>query len=280
MKTRSFARSLFALALVLSLGVAALGDVIRMKDGQVIRGEIVAFRDQQFTVLVGRGERGRRSRMTIYMEDVESIEFDGASAADAGSNTGGTGGAQEEEVANRPEPVRPQPTPTPRASDPRPSSGTTNGGGTTPPSTRPSSGASQPAAGTDSAFFPVRVRVRADSTANGWTDSGLMVRRGQRLRVSATGRVSLGQGRFSTPTGLPRVMDTEKLMRSEPTGGLIAVVGDDNDEFIFIGANREFYAPRDGRLFLGVNEGNLSDNTGTFDALIEVEPVTGGGGGN
>lgn len=271
MKTRSFARSLVAVALVLALGVAALGDVIRLKDGQVIRGEIVAFRDQQFTVLVGRGERGRRSRMTIYMEDVESIEFEGAAATD----TGATPGVQDEEVASRPEPVRPQPTPTPRPVDPRPTGSQT--GGTSIPSTRPSAGTSTPAAGTDSAFIPVRVRVRADSTANGWTDSGLMVRRGQRLRVTASGRVSLGQGRFSTPTGLPRVMDTEKLMRSEPTGGLIAVVGDDNDEFIFIGANREFFAPRDGRLFLGVNEGNLADNTGTFDALIELEPASGGG---
>ncbi|MDQ3806455.1 MAG: hypothetical protein M3416_21815, partial [Acidobacteriota bacterium] len=135
---------------------------------------------------------------------------------------------------------------------------------------------SAPAAG-GSPFFPVRVRVRADNAANGWTDSGLMVRKGQRLRISATGRISLGQGRFSTPTGLPRVMDTEKLMRDEPTGALIAVVGDDNDEFIFVGSGREFHATRDGRLFLGVNEGRLDDNTGTYDALIEVEPVTSGG---
>ena len=118
--------------------------------------------------------------------------------------------------------------------------------------------------------------MRADSTSNGWTDSGLMVRRGQRLRITSSGRVSLGQGRFSTPTGLPRVLDNEKLMRNEPTGALIAVIGDDNDEFIFVGANREFIAPRDGRLFLGVNEGNLGDNTGTYDTLIEAEPVTGG----
>ncbi len=65
-------------------------------------------------------------------------------------------------------------------------------------------------------------------------------------------------------------------MRNEPTGALIAVVGDDNDEFLFIGASREFRAPRDGRLFFGVNEGKLDDNTGTYDALIEVEPVSGG----
>ena len=147
-----------------------------------------------------------------------------------------------------------------------------NGGGSTADTTQ------TPARGAGSPFFPVRVRVRADNTANGWTDSGLMVRKGQRLRISATGRVSLGEGRFSTPTGLPRVVDTEKLMRNEPTGTLIAVIGDDNDEFIPIGANREFYAPRDGRLFLGVNEGKLDDNTGSYDALIEVEPVTSSGG--
>ncbi|MET0624300.1 MAG: caspase family protein [Pyrinomonadaceae bacterium] len=124
-----------------------------------------------------------------------------------------------------------------------------------------------------SSFFPVRVRVRADNANNGWTDTGLRVLKGQRLRFTATGRVSLGWGRFSTPTGLPRVADINKLMRSEPTGLLIAVIGDNNDEFIAVGGSREFYAPRDGRLFLGVNEGTLDDNTGTYDVLVEVEPV-------
>lgn len=122
-------------------------------------------------------------------------------------------------------------------------------------------------------FSPVRVRVRADDTTYGWTDSGLIVRMGQRLRVTATGRVSLGDGRFSTPSGVPLIVDAKKLMRNEPTGALIAVIGDDNDDFIAIGVNREFYAPRNGRLFLGVNEGDLSNNTGTYDVLIEVEPL-------
>ena len=84
MKTRKLARSLVAVALVVSLGVVALGDVIRLKDGQVIRGQIVAFRDQQFTVLIGSARGGnRRSRMTLNMEDVESIEFDNADGGDA-----------------------------------------------------------------------------------------------------------------------------------------------------------------------------------------------------
>src|SRR5215208_721766 len=76
---------LFAVpTLVFALGATALADTIRMKDGQVIRGQIVAFRDQQFTVLIGSARGGnRRSRMTLNMEDVESIEFDNADGADA-----------------------------------------------------------------------------------------------------------------------------------------------------------------------------------------------------
>ena len=124
-------------------------------------------------------------------------------------------------------------------------------------------------------FFPIRLRVRADNASNGWNDSGLMVRAGQRLRITATGRVSLGGGQMSTPTGLPRLADRDKLMRNEPTGALIAVIGDDNDDFIFVGSSREFTAQRDGRLFLGVNEGNLGDNSGTYDVTVEAEAITG-----
>ena len=65
--------------------------------------------------------------------------------------------------------------------------------------------------------------------------------------------------------------DSDKLMRNQPTGGLIAVIGDDNDDFIFVGRSRDFVAQRDGVLFLGVNEGNLSDNSGLFEIVIEAE---------
>jgi hypothetical protein len=290
MKIRNFARPLAALALAALVSVGTFADTIHMKDGQVIRGQIVSFRDQQFTVLIGSGSRGRRSRVTVYMEDVDFIEFDSAGNADTASNAGDYNSSAPAETS------RTQ-TPAPRQSEPQSDSRQTarppvlNNGDTGSPATSnsgrnaggtvnsPTTNTTQTTANGagNSPFFPVRVRVYADNRANGWTDSGLMVRKGQRLRITATGRVSLGNGNFSTPTGLPRLVDTEKLMRNEPTGELIAVVGDDNDEFIPIGAAREFYAPRDGRLFLGVNEGNLADNTGSYDALIEVEPVTSGG---
>src|SRR6267143_814258 len=73
-----FLRSLTIVALALSLTLPALADTVRLKDGSVIRGQIVGFKNEQFTILVGSGARGRKSRMTIYMEDVDSIEFDNA----------------------------------------------------------------------------------------------------------------------------------------------------------------------------------------------------------
>lgn len=256
MKNKKFA-PLFAAALIACLCVVSIADTIRLKDGSVIRGQVIGFRDQQFTVLIGSGTRGRRSRITVYMEDVDSIEFDSA-----GVNTSANIGSDDAVSDNTASNTRPAPTET----RPAPVNTTTNRT-SSPAPTQPSS--------TTPTFFQINTRVRADNTNNGWTSTGLMVRRGQRLRITASGRVSLGGGRFSTPTGLPRVSDNDKLMRNEPTGALIGVIGDDNDDFIFIGGRREFVAQRDGMLFLGVNEGDLKDNTGTYDVVIEAEAVSG-----
>lgn len=244
-----------ALVLVIALGIPALADTIRLKDGSVIRGEVVGFKDQQFTVLIGAGSKGRRSRTMIYVEDVESIEFDSST----GAEVSGTEGPSQPAVGN--EPVsQPTTSGTPPAETPSVDERTSNTA--VPPTSSPT-------------FFTIKVSVRADNTNNGWTNSGLVVRKGQRLRITGSGRVSLGNGRFSTPAGLPAVADNEKLMRTEPTGALIAVIGDDNDDFILVGTRRDFVAQRDGVLFLGVNEGRLTDNTGTFDVVIEAEAGAG-----
>jgi hypothetical protein len=36
----------------------ALADTIRLRDGSVVRGQIIGYRDQQFTVLIGAGRAG------------------------------------------------------------------------------------------------------------------------------------------------------------------------------------------------------------------------------
>jgi len=245
-------RLLLSVLLLLSLVTPLLADTIRLKDGSVIRGQVIGFKDQQFTILIGGNAKGRRGQTTIYVEDVESIEFDSSgapSATDDGSMARNNPPVNNPPLSNR-RTTEPESTP----SEPRIDS---------------SSGGNSPAA--SPTFFTIKVAVRADSSNNGWTNSGLVVRKGQRLRITASGRVSLGRGRFSTPGGVSNLNDNDKLMRNEQTGALIAVIGDDNDEFIVIGPRREFVAQRDGVLFLGVNEGDLTDNTGSYDIVIEAE---------
>jgi hypothetical protein len=106
-----------------------------------------------------------------------------------------------------------------------------------------------------------------------WTSTGLIVKRGDRIRVNASGAVTIDPvtGRTSGPEGTSDLTDAKKLMADQPTGGLIGVIGADNDDFIFIGKTSDFTATRDGLLFLSVNEGNLADNIGSFKAIIEVQ---------
>src|SRR5438045_2281942 len=254
-----FLRPLMIILLALGVSLPALADTIRLKDGSVIRGQIVSFKNEQFTILVGSGARGRKSRITVYMEDVDSIEFD---------STGNTSGPAEDN--NNTQPTYQPPYQQPTNNQPpyqQPTNQTSNQPGYQPPSTN---NPTQPSTN-NPAFFQINVKVRADNASNGWTNSGLVVRRGQRLRISASGRVSLGTNRYATPDGLPNIPDRDKLMRNQPTGGLIAVIVDDNDDLLFVGRGRDFVAQRDGVLFLGVNEGNLSDNSGNFDVVIEAE---------
>jgi len=237
-------RLLLSVLLLVSLATPLLADTIRLKDGSVIRGQVIGFKDQQFTILIGGNARGRRGQTTVYVEDVESIEFD---SIPGGGTATEDGSARSNPPVSRPSPPINQPDSDSRSNDTIPASSSTP------------------------TFFTIKVGVRADSANNGWTNSGLVVRKGQRLRISASGRVSLGRGRFSTPGGLSAIQDNDKLMRNEATGALIAVIGDDNDDFILIGPRREFVAQRDGVLFLGVNEGDLADNTGSYDIVIEAE---------
>src|SRR6266853_4500435 len=94
---KNISRTCCTLVIVLSLFGPAVADTIRLKDGSVIRGQVIGFKDQQFTVLIGSGAQGRRSRTIIYVEDIDSIEFDSATtdaaAVLANEGTATTGGS-------------------------------------------------------------------------------------------------------------------------------------------------------------------------------------------
>src|SRR5690349_25108360 len=92
-------RLLLSTLLFISLSTPLLADTIRLKDGSVSRGQVIGFKDQQFTILIGGNARGRRGQTTVYVEDVESIEFD--------ANTSSAANTAEMTAQNNPPAMRP-----------------------------------------------------------------------------------------------------------------------------------------------------------------------------
>ena len=271
------------LALVLSMFMAVMADTIKLKNGGIVKGRIVGFAGGIFKIAVGDG--ARRREFSFSADEVESIEFsrDDAGFTDVAQNpirneivigsprTGGERSSNTRVVTTdtiKPVPTsspKPLPTPAPKRTPvPVPRQIPTVSTRTQP--TKPNQG---PAV-VPGKPVELNVRVAADNTANGWTNSGWVVRKGQKIRISANGEVSLGGGHTSSAAGLYEVEDGAKLLPNVPTGALIAVIGDDNNDFIYIGLEREITAERDGTLFLGINEGNLNDNSGALDVKIEI----------
>ena len=249
-----------SLILVFCFAFVGLADTIRLKDGSKVKGRIVSFTGGRFIIAVGEGSR--RREMTFLAIDVDSIDFDTPRSTPtnvlASERTNPPVVADDRQVIAKSVPQTP-----PVEEDNAPAEKIVSSV-PAPPRTTKKASFGKP--------LELSVKVMADETANGWTNSGWVVKKGQRIRISGSGEVSIGRGRTTGPSGLYDLPDNEKLLKSVPTGALIAVIGDDNNEFIYIGAEREFVAARDGALFLGLNEGNLKDNSGSFDVKIEISP--------
>ena len=120
----------------------------------------------------------------------------------------------------------------------------------------------------DDARFETRnVQVTLESN---WIDSGVYLRRGERVQVSATGVIIVGRSRIG-PEGL-RSTDPTAPLPNAGEGKLIGAIGrDPNAPIIEIGSNSEFTADQNGRLFLTANRGSFADARGSFDVRIRSE---------
>ena len=296
-------RKFLSLSLISVVVIAstALGDTIHLKNGSVLKGKVASFADDQFIVMLDTGSGRYLSRAMVYMGDVARIEFDSAGASAGETSSTAT---QPAESAARPisdTPRRETKTRVPDAgetparstqpADPQPRE-------TGPPETQPTPPVREPEAQPEKPTVSSPPPVTAPATSEtsdserlprkqllavktmtvdvvakkDWTSSGLIVKRGDHLRVTASGTITLDpvSGRSCGPEGISDLPDPKKLMPDQPTGALIAVISSDNDDFIFLGRSGDFIATRDGLLFLSVNEGQLSDNIGTFKAVVEV----------
>ncbi|MFY9619420.1 MAG: hypothetical protein WAM70_13905 [Pyrinomonadaceae bacterium] len=119
----------------------------------------------------------------------------------------------------------------------------------------------------DTRYVTRNVQVTLDSN---WIDSGVFVRNGQRVQVSATGVITVGRARI-TPDGL-RSTDPTAPLPSAAEGKLIGAIGNDTSSpIIELGSRREFTADRNGRLFLTANRGSFADARGAFEVQIQRE---------
>jgi sRNA-binding regulator protein Hfq len=282
----------FLLLSITLLTSTAQADTIHLKNGSVLKGKVTSFADDQFVVMLDTGTGRSMSRAMIYMADVARIEFDSAQSVATDIPARDTSGAaQPRDVQPRETQPREtqsrdtQPRDTqsrdtrPRDSilpDPPPSTTTARDAEVPRPektstSTPVIETSDSERSGARRANGPVKTTSVDVTAKRDWTSTGLIIKRGDRIRITAAGSVTLdpASGQTSGPEGI-EMADSKKLMSDHPTGALIGVIGADNDDFIFIGRSAEFTATRDGLLFLSVNEGGLADNTGTYKATIEI----------
>jgi hypothetical protein len=253
--------SFICLAIILLAAAAAFADTIRLKDGSVLKGKVVSYNQRKFTIVIYIG--GSSSRHEVSVDEIESVEFDASDVAasnraesiSVNPSTPAAPAARVETPRQAPQTNYPAEAPTSR-----------DVARTVPAATQPE----QPAGADDSgAIATIAEKTVSVAAAADWTSTEIRVQRGQRIVINASGEVDLGDNQRTGPDGLS-LADTRKLIMARPTGALIAVVGDDNDDFIFVGKATEFTSPHNGILFLSVNEGNLKDNAGAFVARVKI----------
>jgi Caspase domain len=119
--------------------------------------------------------------------------------------------------------------------------------------------------GNPSTGSPVEISV--DGTEL-WTDTDIDLRAGDQVQVTATGTVYHNEVTSTGPDG-----DSESTSEG-PYGdtnhaGLIGRITDAGDPFL-IGSETTFTADQDGRLYLGINDFGVENNSGAFDTSVRV----------
>jgi hypothetical protein len=114
------------------------------------------------------------------------------------------------------------------------------------------------------ALQPGAVRVEANQP---WTDTGITVKKGERYIFQSTGQIQWVPGQTAPPDGNDTVRRPDYPVVAMPVGGLIGRVG--NSAPFPIGSNTQpILMPANGRLMLGVNDNDWSDNSGFFSVVV------------
>jgi hypothetical protein len=137
------------------------------------------------------------------------------------------------------------------------------------PSARAAGGASQAVATSGTAGDPISGSTVMVPANVAWTDTGITVRRGDRLRFHATGDIMISSTASSGPGGSPAVTvpGTAYPVAGAPAGALVARVGNGAPFVVGVDPN-PINIGSNGRLQLGINDTVLTDNSGNFSVTI------------
>lgn len=107
-----------------------------------------------------------------------------------------------------------------------------------------------------------------------WTDTGISVRRGDQVLFYATGDINVGNGLSSGVAGTPALDQSRMPVRTAAGGSVIARVG--NGAPFYVGWNpNPITMPDNGRLYLGINDDNVNDNSGQFTVVVSPQQSRG-----
>ena len=103
-----------------------------------------------------------------------------------------------------------------------------------------------------------------------WTETNIDVQAGQDIYFDAGGDIRWRPDRRDGPAGEQNSpTNPNRPIPNRPAGALIGRVGASSTDYFFIGTNRGPFRMRSaGRLFLGVNDDNLQDNSGAFRVVV------------
>ena len=103
-----------------------------------------------------------------------------------------------------------------------------------------------------------------------WTNTGINVSRGQYLRFEPSGEIRLSLNGDDIARGAGAVSDRHADRAPIPTipvGALIGRIGN-GQPFAIGDTTQAFDMPANGRLFLGINDDHVGDNSGNFVVKI------------
>ena len=195
------------LALVLALPAGLQADVLYLRNGQRISGEVIAMRNGTIEFEERRGFGGSRT-VRFDRDEIDRIEFEN-NRYGGGNNNSYSGG-------------------------------------------RPSG---------------MREKQTIVSADVAWNDTGIDVRAGQTVYFEATGQVRWGKDRRDGPAGERNSpSNPNRPMGNRNAAALIGKIGSDT---FYIGDETGPVRLRSsGRLYLGVNDDVLTDNSGNFRVVV------------